>query len=70
LCSIAFNNLTTASELLYDVERDIESLNYDLSSQQLEVDRLREAVTDEGRDKLQRIRQARDPRIFFDVVAI
>jgi hypothetical protein len=25
-----------------------------------EVDRLREAVTDEGRDKLQRIRQARD----------
>jgi cell division protein FtsL len=43
------------NEFLYDVERDIESLNYDLSSQQSEVDRLREAVTDEGRDKLQRI---------------
>jgi hypothetical protein len=53
-------NADFLGELLYDVERDIESLNYDLSSQQSEVDRLREAVTDEGRDKLQRIRQARD----------
>ena len=53
-------NADFLGELLYDVERDIESLNYDLSSQQSEVDRFREAVTDEGRDKLQRIRQARD----------
>jgi hypothetical protein len=49
-------NVDFLGELLYDAERDIESLNYDLSSQQSEVDRLREAVTDEGRDKLQRIR--------------
>ena len=53
-------NVDFLGELLYDVERDIESLNYDLSSQQSEVDRLREAVHDEGRDKFQRIRQARD----------
>ena len=53
-------NVDFLGEFLYDVERYIESLNYDLSSQQSEVDRLREAVTDEGRDKLQRIRQARD----------
>jgi hypothetical protein len=59
-------NADFLGELLYDVERDIESLNYDLSSQQSEVDRLREAVTDEGRDKLQRIRQARD-EIFVSI---
>ena len=59
-------NVDFLGELLYDVERDIESLNYDLSSQQSEVDRLREAVTDEGRDKLQRIRQARD-EIFVSI---
>lgn len=53
-------NADFLGELLYDVERDINSLNYDLLSKQSEVDRLREAVTDEGRDKLQRIRQARD----------
>ena len=59
-------NADFLGELLYDVERDIESLNYDLSSQQSEVDRLREAVTDEGRDKLQRIRQSRD-EIFVSI---
>ena len=59
-------NVDFLGELLYDVEKDIESLNYDLSSQQSEVDRLREAVTDEGRDKLQRIRQARD-EIFVSI---
>jgi hypothetical protein len=36
-------NADFLGELLCDVERDIESLNYDLSSQQSEVDRLREA---------------------------
>jgi hypothetical protein len=60
------SNADFLGELLYDVERDIESLNYDLSSQQSEVDRLREAVTDEGRDELQRIRQARD-EIFVSI---
>jgi hypothetical protein len=50
----------------FSVKQNIESLNYDLSSQQSEVDRLREAVTDEGRDKLQRIRQARD-EIFVSI---
>lgn len=59
-------NADFLGELLYDVERDITSLNYDLVSQQSEVDRLREAVSDEGRDKLQRIRQARD-EIFVSI---
>jgi len=59
-------NVDFLGELLYDVERDSESLNCDLLSQQSEVDRLREAVTDEGKDKLQRVRQARD-EIFVSI---
>ncbi|CAC5424148.1 unnamed protein product [Mytilus coruscus] len=53
-------------EVLVDVERDIESMNYELESRQAEVERIRDAVTDEGKENLQKIRNVRD-EIFISV---
>lgn len=48
------------AELLLDIVKDISFLNYDLEASQSEVDRLREAITDEGQKNLLKARQKRD----------
>ncbi|XP_076091645.1 uncharacterized protein LOC143063398 [Mytilus galloprovincialis] len=53
-------------EVLVDVEKDIESMNYELESRQAEVERIRDAVTDEGKENLKKNRNVRDD-IFLSI---
>lgn len=53
-------NVDFLREILCDLERDIESFNYELEAKQTEVDKLRNAVTDEGKQNLHKIRMERD----------
>lgn len=53
-------NVDFLHEVLCDVEKDIESFNYELESKQAEVERLRNAVTEEGKRNLQMMRKSRD----------